>query len=370
MKIYSHTMLGTHHSWSVTMRSYIKEFIKDGHEVSLNSSNGYDQAFPEEWKNIVKNQKGKSDLSISYVLPLRRNMLTRFHKKSRVKAVIYNYESSILPQDLAEGLKMADLIFPSSNFSRDIFIDAGIPEEKCVVIPHGIDISRFDNTEKYLLGNKKSFRFLSVGIPHHRKNLPLLLSAYYDAFSSDDDVALVLKTSFSPPKKRKRYRFEADLLSEFKAVQKRFKGKKGGLPQVEVIQSFLPDMVPLYNSCDVLISATSSEGFGIPFLEGMAAGLLVVAPRCSGHLDFLSDSNSLLYDTQEVDAGEKYQYWSLSEGAKTFIPNQDDVSQAFLDSYHNNESLRNSFDSSCKKTLSKFTWEAASKKIIETVNDF
>ena len=72
--------------------------------------------------------------------------------------------------------------------------------------------------------------------------------------------------------------------------------KRNDLPIIEIVTKRYESIVPLYNSCDVLVSATSSEGFGLPLLEGLAAGMLVIAPRFSGQLDFLSDKNSILYD--------------------------------------------------------------------------
>ena len=45
---------------------------------------------------------------------------------------------------------------------------------------------------------------------------------------------------------------------------------------------------------DIVVTASRYEGFGIPLLEGLACGKTVVAPRFSGPIDFLKDSNAIL----------------------------------------------------------------------------
>ena len=109
-------------------------------------------------------------------------------------------------------------------------------------------------------------------------------------------------------------------MREIREVQNMRKHRGKNLPQIEIIQHRYDSMVPLYNSCDCLVSASSSEGFGLPLLEALAAKMLVIAPRCTGQLDFLTDKNSLLVDVKEINAGSKYQYWRATKGAKTFLP--------------------------------------------------
>ena len=124
-------------------------------------------------------------------------------------------------------------------------------------------------------------------------------------------------------------------------------------------------MVPLYNSCDCLVSATSAEGFGLPLLEGLAANMVVVAPRATGQLDFLNDSNSLLVDTKVIRAGDKYQYWKPTAGATTHLPDKDHLASQMRAAYSDYSGIRSRISDSAKKTVSKFTWENAAKKIVD-----
>lgn len=360
LDIKSETMLGTHHSWAVVMRNLLLQFRGEGHNLYLKSINGT-SFLQDKLKYRIGKRIVRPDINICYTMP--RNFKDRFSSDSKLKLAIYNYETSKLPREWADKIKYIDYALPSSNFSKEIFVEAGWPEERCIVIPHGINPEDHLTDEKFKLYNDKTFRFLNVSIPHYRKNIDILMNAYYSAFSDEDDVCLVLKTKLDPPG-RKLHRFEVDVRSQIVEAQKKHLGKIGGLPKVEIVLDRLPSMIPLYNSCDVLINAASSEGFGMPLLEGLASGNLIIAPRCSGQLDFLNDNNSLLVDVKEIPAGSKYQYWNQTDGAKTYLPIVDSLSQAMLDAYKDKALLMDKFESERQKTLKEFTWKNAAKKIL------
>ena len=60
-----------------------------------------------------------------------------------------------MPKAFAKCSKYVDKTLPSSNFSKKIFTDNGMAEKDQVVIPHGIYLDKFNNTEKYKLQTKK-----------------------------------------------------------------------------------------------------------------------------------------------------------------------------------------------------------------------
>eukprot|EP00455_Lapot_gusevi_P031325 TRINITY_DN3390_c0_g1_i3.p1 TRINITY_DN3390_c0_g1~~TRINITY_DN3390_c0_g1_i3.p1 ORF type:complete len:140 (-),score=4.89 TRINITY_DN3390_c0_g1_i3:26-445(-) len=68
----------------------------------------------------------------------------------------------------------------------------------------------------------------------------------------------------------------------------------------------MSEMGELYRHMDSFVLPTRGEGWGLPILEAMMAGLPAIATNWSGHLDFLNDRNGYLI---EVD------HMSLAEGA-------------------------------------------------------
>jgi glycosyltransferase involved in cell wall biosynthesis len=265
-----------------------------------------------------------------------------------------------MPQVWRDSIKHIDYALPSSHFSKKVFVDSGWPEDKCIVVPDGINLSDCNNKKKIKLTNDSRFRFLNVSIPHYRKNLDRLIDAYYTAFTNKDDVCLVLKTSLKAPKNY----FECDVKKQLMIVQNKHR-KRTDLPMIEIVQKRYESIVPLYNACDALVSATSAEGFGLPLLEGLAAGMIVVAPRFSGHLDFLTDKNSVLYDYKIVDAEKRYQYWRPTPGATTSLPDIKALAESMHKVYRNHASLKAKFRKNALETAKRFTWENAAKSILE-----
>ena len=147
-------------------------------------------------------------------------------------------------------------------------------------------------------------------------------------------------------------------------AQKKF-GKK--LPTVEVVIDTLEDITPLYNSCDAVVSASSSEGFGLPLLEGLLLNKIIISPNCTGQLDFLNKENSLLVDVKEIIADERYQYWKVNKGAKIFMPNSDHLSQQMINAYKNYKQLSTSLFLDNHILKEKYTWNNAAKQIEDLI---
>jgi glycosyltransferase involved in cell wall biosynthesis len=343
------------------MRNLLLEFQGMGHKLYLNSSNGK-EAIPSSLLSRIGRDLAIPDVDICYTLP--RNFKDRFTKKSKLKLAIYNYETSVFPRMWKNDINFVDYALPSSNFSKEVFVNGGWPEDKCIVVPHGIHpISQedFDKIPVYGLKSTKSFKMLNVSIPHKRKNLDLLIDAYYRTFSGQDDIVLVLKTSLAKP----RQSFEVDVSEIIKEAQARHKSRPGGLPHIEIITARIDDMRSLYKACHVLVSTTSSEGFGLPLLEALDAGKLVIAPKCTGQLDFLNIHNSLLVDVKEIPASKGYQYWVDSQGSTTYIPKLDALSHAMLISYQNYAPLLGMFREESRRVCEEFTWKNAAEKILK-----
>jgi glycosyltransferase involved in cell wall biosynthesis len=351
------SMFGTNHSWSVVMRALCLEFAKANHNLYLESVNGYSN-FNEELKPFLRNKIFSPNIDLAYTLP--RNFSSRFMSKSKLKMAIYNYESSILPKEWVRAVDHIDYALPSSNYSKRVFTDAGWPEEKCIVVPHGIFIDDYkDKSTLKDITKFNKFTFLNISIPHYRKNIASLVEAYYSEFKESDGVNLVLKTSLKKPK----LYFECDVQSEIQRVQKKF--DINNLPQITVVVEKYPSIVPVLNSCHAVVSASSSEGFGMPLLEGMAAEKLVISPNCTGQLDFLNKENSILYDAKEVSAPDNYQYWRPHKDAKIYMPNIEALAFSMRNAYENYDSIQDSQKAHRLNTVREFSWENAAKKIVE-----
>lgn len=367
-------------SWAYVMARLGQAFEKLGHNVYPLSTNGLSNSDPyfnerKMLQSTIALQRfgpGKKavDIDLTYTVP--QNFPKRFLQNSKHKCAIYNYETTYWHKDWKRFYGLVDFYFPSSNFSAEVFVINGVPAEKTFVIPHGVDTEVFNpNIPKVKLNTQKKFKFVSVVAPHYRKNIDLLLHAYCQAFTNEDDVCLVLKTKvykhgdglYNPqtnPKGRKA--FEIVLGDVFKELQKKYGNR---MPEIELLGGHVENVASIYNACDCHVTTTGSEGFGMPMLESMACGLLNIAPNYSGQLDFMNDENSLLIDTKLRLAKPVEQYWAYNPLGKIGQPSVAHTVEQMRNAVKNKDTLMEKFKPNMDAMVKKLSWEYAAQLIID-----
>lgn len=197
----------------------------------------------------------------------------------------YAWEESGFPQGWVNNFN-ANLngITCLSGHVEKILIDNGV-SVPMLTSGCGVDHwERINPSQGYQI-KAKGFRFLHVSSCFPRKGVDLLLDAYELAFTSNDDVTLIIKTFENPHNEIHQ------LLDERKAQNPRF-------PNVLIIVGDLSDseLKALYQQCHVLVAPSKAEGFGLPMAEAMLSGLPVITTAWGGQLDFCNDDNAWLVD--------------------------------------------------------------------------
>lgn len=196
--------------------------------------------------------------------------------------IMQPWEFSQLRKDFVDIFKKAAEIWTPSNYSRKCFVDSGIDFDKVQVIPNGIDPELFSPAgKKYELETNKKFKILFVGGTIFRKGIDLLLHAFENAFSSEDDICLIVKDmggdSF--------YKGQTA-----KGQIEEITNKEGAL-EIIYIDEYIDEisMSSLYRSCDLFVSPYRGEGFSLPTLEAMACGLPVIVTEGGSTDDFVDE---------------------------------------------------------------------------------
>lgn len=342
-----------------------------GHHVSLLSTNGY--VGMDYWTEARAAQAKKQteialagrgyDLDITYTIPM--NFEGRFLKSSRVKIGRYDFESTVMAKEYRQSWHVPDWIVGSSDYVRKIFIANGAPEGKVKIIHSAVDRTIFPHGGE----RKGKFKFLCVAEPHQRKQLDKLLSIYFSRFKKADDVILYLKTKLFQPGQRMRP-YEIDVQPLIADLQKKY---GAGAPEVKVISGHLPitDISKLYRACHAFVLPTASEGWGMPFLEAMSSGCLVVAPRHGGQIEFLSDHNSLLADCGLRPARPHEQYGNSKTRAGKWVlngqvgkPDEDHFGDLMVAAHKNYASLLALKHAAMEQTSNAFSWSAAADQML------
>jgi len=207
------------------------------------------------------------------------------------------FETDRIPSSWVQAFAGMDEIWVPSEFNRRTFAECGADPDRLHVVPFGIDASAYgrEAVAPLDLPDRAGFTFLSVFQWYFRKGWDVLLRAYVEEFSRDEDVRLVLRaypgSDDATPIEQRLLRHLADLGVAPESA-----------PRIQVIHEPIPerDMPRLYAAADAFVLPTRGEGFGIPFLEAMASGLPTIGTRFSAHLDFMDDDLAYLIDVEEM----------------------------------------------------------------------
>lgn len=370
MKVLIKQFLGKNHSWSVTGWGIAQGLIDLGHDVNLFSTDGIENlpkslnsnliGYVEENKFQVTGKLPDRDYDCQISYTAMRNFPNYLSNGSKNRFGIWTYEwagKNILPNGFAKNYIYCDYILAPSIFSKQIFLDSGIPEDRIKVIPHGINSANYNKTNIIKFPTNKKFKILSVITQNHiRKNIPGMLEAYGKAFSNKDDVCLIIKG------KGKQVKQSFDISLD--ECLNKFKKQYPNHAEIKIYSDFIEDMSFLYRSADCLYALSHCEGFFFPALEALASGKLVIAPNWGGQLDFLNESNSLLVNGKETRANPKSMYWEHNNNAIWFEPNIDDAVNKLQFAYKNYENLNQKNELQKQYIHTEYDWANITNKII------
>ena len=239
-------------------------------------------------------------------------------------------ETTQCSSDWIQGLNKMDMIIVPSQHSKDVFektifekkdeqTNQTIGELKCEVPIHvlfeGVNIDIFKKTNEKdeeveeMMSQVKGECFLFVGhwlkgeMGQDRKDVSGLVKVFCETFKNQKRrPSLVLKTSgadFSHIDRR-----------EIRSKIQQIKGTidSQDIPDIYFIHGDLSEkqMNHLYNHSKVKahISFTKGEGYGRPLAEAACSGKIVMAPKWSGHIDFLDPKFSILLNGQLTEVHE------------------------------------------------------------------
>jgi glycosyltransferase involved in cell wall biosynthesis len=172
----------------------------------------------------------------------------------------------------------------------------GIPEDKIIVIPNGVDLSKFypipKNEARVKLGLPNKRIILSVGSLIPRKGFDLLIRAFriLSEKFQEKDLHLIIVGEGSSRKELEKLISSLKLIDNIRLV--------GDIPHQELYL--------WYNASDLFCLASSREGWPNVVMESLACGTPVVATSVWGIPEIIrSNEIGILADRTERDIAEK-----------------------------------------------------------------
>lgn len=242
---------------------------------------------------------------LHYVPPHRLNIREGYRN-----VVFTMWEGERLPPEYVRSLGRAHAHVVPSTFCANVWRTEGLGSP--FVAPLGVDLEvygrpgterprfrRGPNSEAARLRERARtqgrLRFLFLGSQIKRKGWHLLAPAWKQAFASTaaaSEVQLYVKVIAAEEKAQ-----------EVKSFY------KGGVV-VDSRPMSEAALAELYSSADVFVCPSLSEGFGLPALEALASGCLLISSRAGGLSEFVGEDNAYVLERTEraqVDyAGQKF----------------------------------------------------------------
>jgi glycosyltransferase involved in cell wall biosynthesis len=193
-----------------------------------------------------------------------------------------------------QWMRRADAFVAMSRAIEGEMLAAGVPPDRIVRIPHGVDLERFrpaDATERLALRRRlnlpEAARILTyTGRLLKGKGLELLLQVFAQSLAPDDHLLLVGAGD------GQSLSIEAELRA--RAAVPPLAGRVTFTGRVENVDDYL-------RASDVFVFPSEFEALGISLVEAAACGLPCVASRTGGIVDVIDhEANGLLHDPNDV----------------------------------------------------------------------
>jgi len=179
-----------------------------------------------------------------------------------------------------------ELIIGSQSFAQEVHENHGVPLERFTIIPGAINASHFCTRQDRLLGEIGVMpTLLYHGRVDRRKGVLELIEAMKALREAGRSLRLVISGIGPDLAAAKEMTSALDLNDVIEFT---------GFVSYE-------DVPKVYQSADIFVSPTWSEGFSNTILEAMASGLPIIAARAVGVVDCLTDQvNALFHEVHDV----------------------------------------------------------------------
>lgn len=242
--------------------------------------------------------KGRDEIVISHHYPI---LVPKGHYRLSL-AMFFWEESHVPPQTIKQLAEGFDAIISPVRSVTNALIDSGL-SIPVATIGQPVDVDRYAALAASRTERREQTTFLHVSSSFRRKGIDVLLAAWARAFGSADNVRLVIKTFPNP------HNTVAEQVAALRA-------EHPDLARIDIISRDVEaeDMPQFYADADVMVLPTRGEGYNLPALEAMAAGLPLIVTGHGGHRDFCGpqEARLLRYDLakSESHVGGAHSMWA------------------------------------------------------------
>ena len=355
--------------YSSASREYILALHKFGIPITVKpfcfetNQKPFGDASKREIINSLVNKDIKYDIVISQLTP---DMALKNREEGKHNIVYFAWETSRVHPEWVDCLNKLDSVFTCCDWNVESIKASGVVKP-VYKVPHGIDLNKFDNIEKLDLGiniDEKTFIFYNIFQWNPRKNPEGLLRSYFNAFTRDENVLLVLKTYINNGCTNEN-KFISEQINKIK-----FDMGLSNYPRVALVTSILSEeqILGLHKSCDCLVSLHNAEGFGLVPFEAGLNGNIVIATGATGNMEYMSKFNSYPVDYRwgYVCGMSSFNRWYMGNGLWA-EPSEVHASKLMRYVFENRDEARERCKNLQTYIKETFSWESVAKTMLDNL---
>lgn len=217
--------------------------------------------------------------------------LDKIHPSNRIILTIFHFANQIEPSDVRIINQRVSVIHTSSMITRRRLIEIGIPLEKIIVIPLGVDLKLFTAVNR---GQRTRIR-LKLGLPDDR----IIIGSFQKdgvgwgegrapKLIKGPDIFCQVAADLA-----KRHPIHVVLTGPARGYVKQELTKKR-IQFTHVYLKHYPDIIPYYQALDLYLVTSRIEGGPKAILEAWATGVPLVTTPVGMVPDISHDSGDLL----------------------------------------------------------------------------
>lgn len=240
---------------------------------------------------------------------------------TKVGVNVSTVHPKVVEKELQE-YQEADFISIPSHFVKKTFVEKGIPEDKLLCVPYGVDLSEFRQVPK----EDNIFRVVFAGTMSLRKGVHYLLQAFSELKLANSELLLM-----------------GGMADEIKPFFEKYKGEYkwiGHKSQRELYK--------YYSQGSVFVMPSIEEGLSMVQAQAMACGLPLICTTNTGGEDLISQGQ---------------------EGFVIPIRDVETLKEKIMFFYEDRERCRQMGQAARSKVQHGFTWDDYEKKIIRKYNE-
>jgi glycosyltransferase involved in cell wall biosynthesis len=279
-----------------------------------------------------------------------------FYGRCRVGRTAFGTDR--IPDGWADRCNSLDELWLPSKFHAETFAASGVERSKIRVVPTAVD------TEVFRPGRAsaqlrsvpaKSFRFVAIADRWLASGIDILVRAFIQEFSPEEDVALVIHC----PLARCGDSF-VDFEAEVIALIEANLGKNlENVPNIALLMGSLSgeDRGGLFVACHAFVQPARGESTGRHCLEALACQLPIIATDWGPLNDFLTVQNSFTVTTDGLVPAQPEED-ELFAGHRWAEPNVDHLRHQMREVFENSEEAALRAERGRREVIGRFEWNA------------